>query len=275
MPVAGYEVEEVDLDAIFDAMDPALVNTCYFYKCISICIDMGRIIGRSTVYYERLAKRVRERFNEEFLDKESMNYGTGDFCSNVYPLAFEMVPDAKTAAVAASLDNYIKNNDYSMMVGIFGASLIFGVLARFGYYRTIKAMLDRRQYPSFGYMMDSGASTIWETWDGKASGNHPMFGSVVSYFIKNLAGLRYYSRDGLFLLEPEFLDGVQSVSGSIGTVFGTAGVEWKIIPEQEKIKIGIYLPGNTKGALKINGETVIVENGITELTFDYKKTGKL
>jgi alpha-L-rhamnosidase len=273
MPVAGYEVEEVDLDAIFDAMDPAIVNTCYFYKCITICIDIGKIIGRSTIYYERLAKRVREKFNEEFLDKENMNYGTGNYCSNVYPLAFDIVPKELESAVAASLEEYIRSNDYSMMVGIFGASMIFGVLSRFGYGRTVKSMLDRREYPSFGYMMDKGATTIWETWDGNASGNHPMFGSVVTYFIKNLAGLRFYSKDGLFLLEPEFLEGVNYVSCKIPTVFGTAGIEWERLEKQKKIKVRIKLPGNTRGALRALGETIIVENGITDISLDCEKTG--
>ncbi len=275
LPVEGYGVDEVNLDSIFDAMDPAIVNTCYFYKCISICIDMGKTIGRSTVYHERLAGRVKQRFNEEFLDRKEMKYGTGRYCSSVYALAFGMVPLENCQSVAKGLDKYIQENDYRMMLGIFGTSLIFNVLSEHGLLSTVEKMMKREGYPSFGYMMKNGATTLWETWDGNASGNHPMFGSVVSYLLRNLAGLRFFNDEGLFLLEPQFPEDIQYASGVIETVFGTAGLAWRKSDDKSIITIQISLPGNTRGALRALGKTIVIENGKSEITIENKKLGQV
>ena len=271
LPVGGYEVEEVDLDRIFEAMDPALVNTCYFYKCITICIDIGKIIGRSTVHFERLAGRVRERFNEEFLDRERMTYGSGEYCSNVYPLGFGMVPDQYKKQVAGSLNDYIVEKNYAMMLGIFGVSLIFGVLSEYGYTDTIKRMLAATDYPSFGYMKSRGATTIWETWDGRASGNHPMFGSVTEYLIRHLAGIRYFNKEGQYLFEPQLESGYGHMAAGVSTVHGMVEIGWE--KTGDDYRITIKLPGNTRGVLKAFGQTMVLQNGKTNLTVD--PSGKL
>jgi alpha-L-rhamnosidase len=53
-------------------------------------------------------------------------------------------------------------------------------------------MVNQRTFPGWGYMLEKGATTLWEHWDfsdNAYSHNHPMFGSVSEWFFKCLGGI--------------------------------------------------------------------------------------
>jgi len=283
LPVEGYAVEEVDLKKIFAELDPALVNTSYFYYCVMTCVEFGKIISRDTIYYERLAARIKNKFNEKYLSKTSYLYSTGRHYANVYPLYFDMVPEEFKTPVTNALAGKIKKSGYAMDTGIFAASMIFKVLADAGRGDIISKMLQRKEFPSFGFMKDSGSKNLWETWDGRASLNHPMFGGLVSFFFKYLAGIRYIDKARRILIEPLFLETINNFSVKQNTLLGDISVKWErqnpVGTDKEKIILTISLPGNTRGAFKFGDSIVVLENGLNEVlvigdTVEIKKAEK-
>ncbi len=282
LPIEGYGVEEVDLKKIFAELDPALVNTAYFFFCVKTCEEFGKILSRETTYYNRLAQRIKNQFNDRFLSKTSFLYSTGKHFSNIYALYFKMVPDEYITSVRRALIGQIEDSSYAMDAGIFAASMIFKVLEDAGRNDLISKMLSRRDYPSFGYMKDSGATTLWETWDGSASINHPMFGGTVSFFYKYLAGIRYIDEERRILLEPVFIKSINNFNLTQSTLLGDISVSWERIPEEglkkEKILIDITLPGNTRGAFKYREVVRMLENGFNKIiiigdTLEMKRRG--
>jgi len=270
IPVEGYDVEEIDLNKIFEELSPSLVNTAYFYECVKICIKFGKKLSRDTTYYERLGERIKRKFNDKFLNKSSYNYSNGKHGSNVYPLFFDMVNQEDIEPVRTALIKQIEDTGYTMDMGIFAASMIFKVLLDADRTDIIDKMLSNVEFPSYGYMKNSGATTLWETWDGKASLNHPMFGGIVASFFKYIGGIRYIGHDGKILIEPVFLNSTNDFNVVQSGIFGDIKVNWKRVTEENRecIKVEINLPGNMKGALKYKDLIVLTGNGLSSFNID-------
>jgi alpha-L-rhamnosidase len=275
MPLEGYAVEEVDLDKILGSLDPRLVNTCFFHHCCVLAEKAGEALGRETLYFKKLAARIKKNFNKEFYDEKTGRYTNSEFYPNIYPLYFGMVPEGETNRVAKTLADDIIKSDYAMKTGIFATSMVFGVLADNGYGKIIESMLEREEYPSFGHMIKSGATTLWETWDGKASLNHPMFGSVCSFFHRYLAGMRYMSRDGMFLIQPLFLENINELEACHESIYGPVYIKWRRNRGKRTICMEVKLPGNTKGVVKTGESIIKVENGTYKGSFENGGDGTL
>lgn len=270
LPIEGYEVEDVNLKKLFSELPPGLINTAFFHYCALTAVDFGKILARDTTYYERLAGRIKSKFNERYFDKDRFLYSTGKHYSNVYPLYFDLVPDEYKGPVLDSLIEQIKSSGYAMDTGIFGASMMFNVLFNNGRDDVISRILSRDEYPSFGYMKKRGATTLWETWDGNASHNHPMFGGAVSFIYQYLAGIRIFDEERRILIAPVFMESVNEFSLTQSTLMGEISVSWKRngsgSDSLDKISMKIALPGNTRGAVKIGESVQVIENGTSDIS---------
>ena len=99
---------------------------------------------------------------------------------------------AETKNVDAVFDNLIRNvmrNKVHFDTGILGTPLILEVLTEMGRADLAYTLMNQRDYPGFGYMIEKGATTLWETFQGYASHSHPMFGSVCEWFYQDLGGI--------------------------------------------------------------------------------------
>ncbi|MBN2559108.1 MAG: family 78 glycoside hydrolase catalytic domain [Clostridia bacterium] len=264
IPVGGYEVEEVDLDKIFAALDPRLVNTCYFYHCVKICIEAGNLLARDTTYYKRLAERIKKRFNEVFWDEGSASYGTGMHCSNAYPLYMGLVPGELFDRAFESMLGYIRENGHRTDTGIFATPMVFSLLAEKGCLDDLDKLLVQEEFPSYGYMRRNGATTLWETWDGNASRNHPMFGGIGAFFFKYIAGIRYIGPENSVIIEPCFIHSTDLASACHESIYGGICVEWKRA-EDGSIKVNVILPGNVRGVFKQGEKITLLGNGLNSL----------
>jgi alpha-L-rhamnosidase len=89
-------------------------------------------------------------------------------------------------------------------------------------------------YPSWGYMIENGATTLWELWQKREgpsmnSHNHPMFGSVGAWLYKALAGINMapgsVGFEGL-VLQPQIVRDLRHASGTLQTLRGEVGCAW-------------------------------------------------
>jgi alpha-L-rhamnosidase len=86
-------------------------------------------------------------------------------------------------------------------------------------------------------MIDSGATTLWETWkesDNTFTNCHPMFGTVTEWFYRWLGGIRPDpSHPGFkeFTLAPRVPDGLDSISCVYYSPYGEIVSNWKRGPK--------------------------------------------
>ena len=117
-------------------------------------------------------------------------------------------------------------------------------------------------YPSWGYMIEKGATTIWELWNGDTanpamnSANHVMLlGDLLIWFYEDLAGIKNHPETTAYkklLMEPKFPEGLSHVKASYNSVYGEIKSEWK--KENGTFLWEITIPGNSSAIIKLPKE---------------------
>jgi alpha-L-rhamnosidase len=153
------------------------------------------------------------------------------------------------------VDEVLVTHDGHIATGIFGTKYLLNALSMAGHADAAYGMVDEPSYPGWGYMLERGATTVWETWaesDDVYSQNHPMFGSVSEWFYKYLAGIRPEERTvgfDRFRIEPTLPHGLEWVEAIYESVRGTVRSSWRL--EDGLLHLDVEIPVNTTAVVQI------------------------
>lgn len=187
----------VDAVAPDDETTPrALCATAYWAWSAALMADMAEATGRDddAVRYRRLRTAIGSAFQAEFVDAEG-RCGNGSQTSHIVSLYMDLVPPALRAHAADMLAADIRRRGMTLSTGFLGTPYLLDVLADAGKFDEVAGLLLQTAYPSWGYMVAQGATTMWERWNGDTgdlamnSYNHYAFGAVVGFFYRRLAGI--------------------------------------------------------------------------------------
>ena len=195
--------------------------------------------------------------------------GGGSQSEQVLALGFGAVPESAHKAV---FENLVANltapeDGPSLTTGIYGTRLLLEQLTRHGRHDLAYALADRKTFPSWGWMLENGATTLWETWkesDNTFSHNHPMFGSISAWFIRHLGGIQAADDAVGFdriVIRPQIGHGLTWVKSSHHSVRGLIESNWKITDNGKEFEI--VIPPDTTAWIELplaEGET-ITESG--------------
>jgi alpha-L-rhamnosidase len=281
-----------------DTPGELISSWCYYYDALTLSKIAG-VLGKSNDAgkYAKLSQETKEAFNREFLEEDYYTYNSKvfdsllhfDFCPeydkkgnrkrvlytqtpNVLPLYMEMVPEDKKAAVLQNLfENVEITNDCHLNTGILGTRYILDTLTQYGRADLAYRLVTQTTYPSWGYMIKEGATTLWERWEYMAGGgmnshNHIMFGSVDAWFYRVLAGINLDAAAFGFrkvIIKPYVPEDLNYVSASVNTIRGLVSSSWR--KEADALALDVVLPVNSEGkiCIPLTGFTnpVVKENG--------------
>ena len=149
-------------------------------------------------------------------------------------LYHNIIPEDEQDAAVDSLFKALKTGPSGhFTTGIFGTKYILEALSATENVNTVYDIVDSRNYPGWGYMIDRGATTIWETWkesDNIYSNCHPMFGSVSEWLYRWLAGIRpdpEYPGFERFTIAPALPAGLDHVNCTYHSPYGEIVSNWK------------------------------------------------
>lgn len=234
-----------------DKCPGSLVSSFYYYYDVKILAEAARVLGRhpEADLYQKLLAEIKEAFNRAYLDQATRNYAGGSQTANTLPLFLGLVPDNARGGVWGNLFNDLvyKHNSH-LTTGIIGTKYILEVLTMFGNSDLAYDIMTGTDFPSYGYMIRNGATTLWELWQKREgpsmnSHNHPMFGSVGAWFYKALAGLNMASDSVAFrnlIIKPQMVRDLTHVSGSIFTINGQVSCSWE--KRDRKIMMEVVIP---------------------------------
>ena len=190
----GSEITNFDE---FVAADKSEVATAYLHRSAATMACIAEVLGRpqeSIERYRRLAARARDAWQHEFIRAD----GTLDVqtqASHVRALAFELVPDELRPATADRLVELVRSAGTTVGTGFLSTSMLLPALAEHGHVDVAYELLLQPNAPGWMYMIDRGATTVWERWNGvdehgiaHESLNHYSKGSVVSFLHRHVAG---------------------------------------------------------------------------------------
>ena len=262
--------------ATIDAKPVALTGTAFFYYNAKLCSEMAAILGKTAdaSTYAALAANIKTAFNNRFFNSGTGVYDTGTEACQSFALYFDLVPDGhKNDVVNKLISSIVVGHSGHLSTGIFGTKYMLDELTENGKAYAAYAIANQKTYPGYGYMIANGATTIWESWDGGASQNHPMFGSVCEWFFKTLAGIKPAADAVGFdkvIIKPQLVDGLTWARGNYESVRGQVESFWRLeggslsldvtIPANAEAKV--YVPAGDVNSVTEGGEPVLSVEGI-------------
>ncbi len=185
----------------------AFIDLCEHAQSARMMTQMAFMLGRGDegAVYSRRFEDLAASFRRNYLRADGMvAVDTQTAC--VLALEMGLVPNEKTAAVAQQLAGRIEKNGFRMATGFLGTKAILPVLSAHGHHDLACRLFQSREFPSWGYEVEQGATSVWERWDGftrehgfeGATGknnaamnsfSHYAFGAAMEWGFRTLAGI--------------------------------------------------------------------------------------
>lgn len=178
-----------------------VLATAYFAHSTQLVAQAAEVLGRhdEAEQLRDLHARIRAAFVDSYVGDDGTVEG-GTQTAYLLALAFGLLPQRLVPAAVEHLAADIEKRGHRLTTGFVGVALLCPVLADHGRADLAYALLHQDRYPSWGYSIRHGATTIWERWDGWTehagfqspamnSFNHYSLGSVGDWLFGRVAGI--------------------------------------------------------------------------------------
>ena len=248
-----------------------MISTGYLYYCAKILSQMASVIEREAdaTHYQMLASEIYIAFNRDYWKEQLGGYASNNQASNSFALYMGLVDDENVERVARNLAEDVKKHQYHLTTGNLCTKYLMEMLTEYGYAEVAYKIATQTTYPGWGYMLSKGATTLWERWeyatgDAMNSHNHPMMGSVDSWFYKYVVGINpdtQYPGFEKFTIKPFILENLDFAEGELKTVKGTIKSSW--YKKDDTLNLNVSIPANTTAIVYVpaKAEDLIRENG--------------
>jgi alpha-L-rhamnosidase len=237
-----------------------LTSSIYYYVDAGILAKAAQLFGnkQDAEKYTALATKIRNAINSKYLNAATGIYGNGVQTELSAPLCWGIVPDSLRSKVAANLARWVQADSNHLDVGLLGTKAILNALSENGYAGLAYTLAAQETFPSWGWWIVNGATTLYENWpvDAKSdiSLNHIMFGEIGAWFYKALGGIKPDPAKPGFkniLLQPHFVSALNHVEATHQSPYGTIVSSWK--RSGKKIVYTAVIPPNCSATLTLNG----------------------
>jgi len=235
----------------------ALIGTAFWAHTTDLMARMALATERTKehAYYADLSTRIRAAFRKEFV-KPDGQIGNGSQTSFVLPLAFGLLPEDRRTVAAMHLAASIRSRGTKLSTGFLGTPYILDALASSGLEELAVELLLQTGYPSWGYMVMKGATTMWEHWNSDVdktsmnSYNHYAFGAVVAFMYRRLAGIDM-GAPGVedISIRPICDPRLKFASGDYDSIYGRISTEWR--RDGEALELTVTIPANADATIRI------------------------
>ena len=240
--------------------DGKLIASAYYYNLLSFMQRFAKLTGKDgdVKEYAELADKMRMAFHDNFYNAAKYSYSNNTITANLLPLYFGICPDSLREKVFENIYHKIRveSNDH-ISTGLIGTQYLFRGLTEYGNTDLAFKLASNKTYPSYGYMVENGATTIWELWNGNTadpnmnSQNHVMMlGDLITWFYENLAGIRTDKEAVGFkkiTMKPALPAELNFVNASYKSAYGLIKSNWK--KNGNVLEWNISVPANTSAKL--------------------------
>ncbi|MGX7671461.1 family 78 glycoside hydrolase catalytic domain [Plantactinospora sp. DSM 117369] len=248
-----------------DASTPRdVLATAYFAHSAQLVARAAEVLGRHDEAAEMstLHRAIRSAFVDAYVRDDGTVEG-GTQTGYLLALAFGLLPERLVPAAVGQLAADIEKRDYRLSTGFVGVALLCPVLADHGRADLAYALLHQDEYPSWGYSIRHGATTIWERWDGWTdhagfqspamnSFNHYSLGSVGDWLFGRVAGIDQTASSVAYrelLLRPLPGGRLRWARAEQETVRGRVACGWSV--EEGRITVTATVPPGSTALLEI------------------------
>jgi alpha-L-rhamnosidase len=240
------------------------ISAVYYYYDVLLQSEIAEILGKTgdAQSYAQLAGQIKEAFIRAFLNANTGSYANGTQTANAMAIQFGLLPEGAAGQRRPPVEfnltkNVLYDHNSHLTTGFIGAKYLFPALTRMGRSDLAYDVATQTDYPGWGYMISSGATTLWELWQNKVgpsmnSHNHPMLGSIGAWFYQALGGINVDPRGPGYrhiLIQPQIVRDLTSARASVETIRGTVSSSWTHSPGE--ITLDVKIPVNSDAKVVI------------------------
>lgn len=229
------------------------MSTGYLYYCSKMISQMAAVLGKTEdeATYRKLADKTAAALNDKYWDKKTGGYASNNQACNSFALFLGVVAKDRIPRVMDNLVKDVKAHNYHLTTGNLCTKYLMEMLTEHGHPEVAFRIATQETYPSWGFMLAKGATTLWERWEFETGGamnshNHPMMGSVDSWFYKYVLGI-VPDIDGpgfeKLTIRPCVIADLDSAEGEVNTVKGPVKCSWK--KENGSFLLNVTVPCNS------------------------------
>lgn len=260
--------------------DQVLIATAYWAYDVTLMREMAHALGRTAdeQKYGALFEKIKAAFDQQFVRSDGFVAGadnspsafgqinnpnaksSGGDTQTGYVLALHMnlLPEGLRKAAAERLVEKIERNHGLLATGFLGTPYLLEELTKTGHADVAYQLLLNTRYPSWGYLVEHGATTMWERWNGDQmkgdpsmnSYNHYAYGAVADWIYRYAAGVDTTPLDAGFhtvVLHPTIDTRLGSLAFDYDSSYGPIHSDWAV--QGETATWHVRLPANTTGWL--------------------------
>lgn len=243
--------------------------------------EMAEALGKTkdAAKYRTLFENIKKAFVEKYILE---NGHTSEDTQTTYALAlyFDLFPEGLAEKGAARLAEKIEKNGYKFATGFLGTKHVMLALSKYGYDDISYKIFQQTEYPSWGYSVENGSTSIWERWNSYTkddaansdinaamnSFSHYAFGSVAEWMFQHAVGIDtqdYGYRN--IIIKPAITQEMDFINGSYKSINGTIASAWNW--KGNKVIMNIEIPVNTKAKVHIpTGKVYDIKEGNKSIT---------
>ncbi len=243
--------------------DKSYLASAYFGYDAKLMAEMALAIGKTeeAEYYTELFQKIRRAFADRYIDSEG-HISENSQTAYAMALAMDLFPAELRGLGAEYLATMVRNNGNKLSTGFLGVRHLLPILSEFGYDDLAYALLTQTKYPSWGYEVVNGATSIWERWNGfntkdgfstlhMNSFSHYSFGSVGEWMFSSMAGIEatspgYETIKIRPLVSAAPFDGVEA---SYKSIRGMISSHWRKVGG--KITLNVSVPANVDAEIYV------------------------
>ena len=232
-----------------DERSTLMFNNCYYLDNVTTVAKIADLLGKpeEAAAYRKEAAAIAEATHKAFFDPKTNGYANGTQLYEAMPILIGVTPAPLRPAVLNRLaDEILVQKKGHVDTGIHGTYYLIKTLLGQNRNDLVFTMVNQKTYPGWGYMLEQGATTLWEQWDGENSLLHSSFVSVGSWFIEGIAGIQLDpAQPGYkhFFIRPGIVGDLTSAQTLFRSLYGDIVSDWKV--SRDELTLRVEVPVNT------------------------------
>ncbi|MEI8281219.1 MAG: family 78 glycoside hydrolase catalytic domain [Armatimonadota bacterium] len=249
-----------------------VIFLAYFAYSTHLVAESARALGLmdEAAHYDELCTTLKANFNSHFVEADGTVKGNTQ-CSYVLAFAFDLLNDGNRENAKAKFIHSIEERNWLLSTGFVGTRDIMNALTKIGRNDIALRLLHNTDFPSWGFSIKNGATSIWERWDGWTpekgfqdpgmnSFAHYAFGAVVGWMYREVGGINNASAGfNQIQIKPLLDPKLDWVKSSYESVHGPVKVSWKKSGEGHSVSVDV--PPNTTALVWLGDEKTTVGSG--------------
>lgn len=241
-----------------------VIFLAYFARVTHLVAASAEVLGKTAdaEKYRSLAAAIAAAFRSAYVDADGHVKGRTQ-TAYVLALASGVLEEEGIVQAARHLVEDITSRGWRLSTGFVGTKDLMLVLSAIGRNDVAYRLLQSEEFPSWGFTIRHGATSIWERWDGWTpekgfqdpgmnSFAHYAFGAVYQWMVENIGGIRNEAPGYTRLVIAPHPGGTISWA-KVGFIAptGPVSVDWHIAGERMTVKIAI--PANVSATIHLPG----------------------